>query len=92
MGLSTCYFSNVTLISIKKKHPITGVIKCEKKKKKKKKHHNMGFKKCKKKKKKKKKNKELLNLTIKGKAEEGIIRGIIKALYILQDESARSLC
>ena len=44
------------------------------------------------KKKKQKKNKELLNLTIKGKAEEGIIRGIIKALYILQDESARSLC
>lgn len=72
MGLSTCYFSNVTLISIKKKHPIKGVIKCEKKKQ--------------------KKNKELLNLTIKGKAEEGIIRGIIKALYILQDESARSLC
>ena len=73
MGLSTCYFSNVTLISIKKKHPIKGVIKCEKKKT-------------------KKKNKELLNLTIKGKAEEGIIRRIIKALYILQDESARSLC
>ena len=72
MGLSTSYFSNVTLISIKKETPYQGGDQMRKKKN--------------------KKNKELLNLTIKGKAEEGIIRGIIKALYILQDESARSLC